>query len=268
MAYRFLVIDVDGTLLNGRGTISEEDKNAIRRVREKGIAVAISTGRVTQACKPIIKELGLEGSHIFFDGSLILDISSGKEVYSSPLDKEIVRELVGFSRSQDIYLELYSAEELFIERFGQASVMHYEFFGLKPKFVDFDSILDKERIIKAEVITARGEESKIKPIKEYFGGELNFSIARTPALPQIDFVNLVSPEVSKGRALEQLAAYLGVLLEETVAIGDGPNDISLLKTAGLGIAMGNAPLEVKRVAQYVTADVDHGGVAKAIAQFF
>jgi len=74
--------------------------------------------------------------------------------------------------------------------------------------------------------------------------------------------------VSKGRALEQLAAYLGVLLEETVAIGDGPNDISLLKTAGLGIAMGNAPLEVKRVARYITADVDHGGVAKAIAQFF
>jgi len=82
-------------------------------------------------------------------------------------------------------------------------------FGLKPKFVDFDGIWDKERIIKAEVITARGEESKIKPIKEYFGGELNFSIARTPALPQIDLLTLFPPKCQRVGRLSSLPLILG-----------------------------------------------------------
>jgi hypothetical protein len=73
--------------------------------------------------------------------------------------------------------------------------------------------------------------------------------------------------VSKGRALEALASYLGISLAEVMAIGDGINDIPLLSVAGLAIAMGNAPDEVKAVADYITLDVDHSGVAAAIEKF-
>jgi hypothetical protein len=73
--------------------------------------------------------------------------------------------------------------------------------------------------------------------------------------------------VSKGRALEALASYLGIPLAEVMAIGDGINDIPLLSLAGLAVAMGNASDEVKAVADYVTLDVDHSGVAAAIEKF-
>lgn len=268
MSYRLLVIDVDGTLVNGKGLVSTEDKEAILGMMEKGIMISLSTGRVARACQPVIRELGLKGSHIFFDGSLILDLSLGKEVYSVPLNKEIVKELVNVARPRDINLELYTTDNLFVEKLDRKSSIHYEFFGLEPRVVDFDVISERERVIKAEVITKRGELDEIGYLKDHFGKRLNFSIARTPALPQIDFVNLVSPEVSKGKALGPLVSYLGVSSDEVVAIGDGLNDISLLEEAGLGIAMGNAPDDLRKVADYITDDADHAGVARAIEMFF
>ena len=78
---------------------------------------------------------------------------------------------------------------------------------------------------------------------------------------------MLAPDVSKGKALEALASYLGIALTEVIAIGDGGNDISLLSKVGLAIAMGNAVNEVKAVADYVTLDVDHNGVAEAINKF-
>ena len=92
-------------------------------------------------------------------------------------------------------------------------------------------------------------------------------MAKTPAYPEVDFINVVAPGVSKGKALEALATFLGIPLSEVMAIGDGANDITLLSSAGLAIAMGNAPEELKAVADYVTLDGDHNGVAAAINKF-
>jgi hydroxymethylpyrimidine pyrophosphatase-like HAD family hydrolase len=83
----------------------------------------------------------------------------------------------------------------------------------------------------------------------------------------VDFTNVLSPGVSKGKALEKLVAHLQVPLGEVIAIGDGTNDISLLTVAGVAIAMGNAADEVKAIADYVTLDVDHSGLAAAIDEY-
>ena len=92
-------------------------------------------------------------------------------------------------------------------------------------------------------------------------------MTKTPAYPEVDFINVLAPEVSKGKALEALASYLGIALNEVIAIGDGANDVSLLSKAGLAIAMDNGTAELKAVADYVTLDVDHSGVAAAIERF-
>ena len=95
----------------------------------------------------------------------------------------------------------------------------------------------------------------------------HFSRARTPAYPGVDFINVVAPGVSKGKALEVLASHLGVDRSEVIAVGDGINDISLLAAAGMAVAMGNAPDEVKAVADYITFDVAQSGLAAAINKF-
>ena len=179
-----------------------------------------------------------------------------------------MRKAVELSRAKDIYLELYTTESFYAERENWSDYIHANFFGVSATITSFDGIWDRERVIKAELITrdkAGLEQAKI--FRDEFEGRLGFSIARSPTFPGIDFVNVINFRVSKGEALKELVAHLGISTDEVLAIGDGLNDISLLETAGLAVAMGNAFPEVKQVADYITLDVEQGGVAAAVNKF-
>ena len=266
--YRLLVVDIDGTLLGKGRIISAEDREALARVCDLGVQVSLSTGRVTRACLGILNQLSLDGYHIFFDGALVASPERGEEVYVEPLSPAVLKEAIGYAHLEDIPLELYSATQYFAERENWSTQAHRLFFGLEPTLVDFNELWERERIIKGGLVAlSREEAEKVNRFCERFDGSLHFSWARTPAYPGVGFINVLAPGVSKGRALEALASYLGIPLAEVMAIGDGINDIPLLSVAGLAIAMGNASDEVKAVADYVTLDVDHSGVAAAINKF-
>lgn len=261
-------MDVDGTLVGRDGTISPENREALARARQAGVLVSLSTGRVPKACLKIINQLSLDGYHIFFDGAQVSDPGQSLEVYALPLKKEVVEELVGFAHKHDIYVELYSATDYFIERGHWSLEIHEEFFGIEPTFVDFAGLWDREKIIKGELVVSSAEEiAKAELCQDHFKDRMRFSWAMTPAYPDVHFVNVLDPGVSKGKALEALASHLGVSMAEVVAIGDGVNDIPLLVEAGLAIAMANAPEEVKKVADFVTLDVDQSGLAAAVKKF-
>jgi Cof subfamily protein (haloacid dehalogenase superfamily) len=266
MKYSLLVIDIDGTLLGKEGGISEEDKEALAAARRAGVKVCLSTGRASQGCHWIIDELSLDGYHIFFDGALVS--GPGGEIYSEPLGRGVVKEVVEFVRKQDIYLELYSATDYFVEWENWATEIHRHYFRLEPVVVDFSKLRSGQRFVKGGLITRDAEEvAKAKSFRNRFDRSLRFSIARSPAYPGVEFINVLAPEVSKGKALTALASHLEVPLSEVMAIGDGTNDISLLSIAGLSVAMGNAPDEVKAVAHRVTEEVGRNGVAAAIKKF-
>jgi Cof subfamily protein (haloacid dehalogenase superfamily) len=266
MKYRLLVVDIDGTLIGKDGHISTEDKEALAKVRDLGIQVSLSTGRAAESCLPIIKRLALDGYHIFFDGALVSNLD--KEVYAEPIDSNLVREAIEFARQNNIYLELYSASCFFVEQVNWATKIHHEFFNIEPTVVDFDGLWERERIIKGGLVTASPEEkAKVKTFRLQFERSLHFSLARSPAYPGVEFFNVVSLGVSKGKALAALTSHLGISMAEVMAIGDGTNDIQLLSAAGLAVAMGNAPDEVKAVADQVTLDVEHSGLAAAVNKF-
>ena len=268
MKYKLLVVDIDGTLLGRDGSISVENKKALAKARNSGITVSLSTGRVPRACLDIIKQLSLDGYHIFFDGALVSNHNQSEEVYIQPLNKLVTREAVEFARQNDIYLELYSATRYFVERETWGTEIHRQFFDLEPIVVDFTKLLKREPIIKAELMTSSPEEvAQARSFYLQFNSRLHFSWVRTPTYPDVDFINVVDLGVSKGKALAALASHLGISTTEVMAIGDGTNDIPLLSSVGLAIAMDNAPDEVKGVAHYVTLDVDHSGLAAAINRF-
>jgi len=268
MRYKLLVVDLDGTLLDGEGNISDEDRDALAEACRSGVQVCLSTGRVLQACVRIIDQLSLGGYHIFFDGALVSDPHNGREVCVRPLSKQAVKQAVDFAHQHSLNLELYSISHYFAERETWSTDAHRQFFGIRPTIVDFDRIWERERIIKGLLVASSPEESaRVRDFCDQFKDDFNFSWARTPAYPGVDFINVLAPDVSKGKALEALVSHLGVSLSEVMAIGDGSNDISLLSIAGLAIAMDNAPDEVKAIAHYVTSGVDHSGVAAAIRRF-
>ena len=266
--YKLLVLDIDGTLLGKNGVISAEDRNALARVCDLGLPVSLSTGRVAQSCLGIIGQLSLDGYHMFADGALVTNPNHGKEIYVQPIDKMVVKQAVEFAHLNEINLGLYSANHYFVERETWASDIRRDFYRTPFTIVDISKLWQKERIIKG-ALTVRFPEEKAKVEIFYlqFKDSLSFSWTKTPAYPEVDFINVLTPDVSKGKALEALASFLGISLAEVMAIGDGPNDISLLSSAGLGIAMGDASDELKAVADYVTLDVDHSGLAAAINKF-
>jgi len=266
--YQLLVIDIDGTLVGRDGSVSPEGREALARARDLGIRISLSTGRAVQACTGIICELGLDGYHIFCDGALVSGPTRDKEVYIQPLSQAVVRQAVEFSWLNDISIDFYSPTHYFVERETWSAIVHRDFFGIQPTLIDFTNLWELENIIKGGLVaTSSQEAAKVRDFHLEFRNSLHFSWVRTPTYPGVDFVNVVAPGVSKGKALETLTSHLGMPLSEVIAIGDGTNDISLLSQAGLSIAMGNAPAEVKAVADYITLDVEHGGLAAAIKKF-
>jgi len=262
-----LVVDIDGTLVNGRGEISAEDMEALARVRDLGIQISLSTGRGLPASLSIINQLSPDGYHISFDGALVSNPRRGEEIYVQPIDQAMVKQLAEAARRYDVDLELFTVTGYFAERETWSTDAHRRFFGVLPTIMDFSELWEKERIIKGGLIATTPQElAKAKDFCQHFDGRLHFSWAKTPAFPEVDFINILAPGVSKGKALEALARHLGISLAEVIAVGDGTNDVSLLASAGLAIAMGNAPEQVKAVADHVTLDVDHSGLAIALDQ--
>jgi len=266
--YKLLVVDIDGTLLDKNGAISAEDKDALARASNSGIQVSLSTGRAVKASLRTINQLSLDGYHMFFDGALVSDPKKGEEVYVKPISAELVRQITEFAHLNEIHLEFYSAIHYFVERETWSSDIRRQFFGIEPTIADFSTLWQKERIIKGTLTVSSSEErAKAEGFYLHFNSSLSFSWTKTPAYPEVDFINVLDPDVSKGRASEALASFLGITLTEVMAIGDGANDVSLLSKAGLAVAMGNATDELKSVADYVTLDIEHNGVAAAINKF-
>lgn len=268
MKYKLLVVDVDGTLVDKEGKISAVDAQAIAKAQSAGVQVSLSTGRVIRACRHIIEELSLTGHHIFFDGAVISDPLKDDIIYMKTIDEDVVRRAVEFTRVNKIYLELYTTEKFYAERANWSDTVHRNYFGVDPVIDDLDKICQCHQIVKAELIShSEEEDAQVKMFKKEFDGMLRFSPAHSPAHPNIEFMNIVDPAVSKGQALKFLIQYSGMKKDEVLAIGDGLNDLPLFEAAGTKVAMGNAYDELKALADDITLDVENGGVAAAIGKY-
>ncbi|MCL1885943.1 MAG: Cof-type HAD-IIB family hydrolase [Dehalococcoidia bacterium] len=290
MKYKMVLIDIDGTLVDKNGRIAEEDKQAITRLTYESVVVALCTGRVVQDTISVINELGLNTFNVFYDGAFIANAYTKCKLFSQPVDVALVRELVDFCRQNNIYLELYAngfsshpdnhqisanwsptthKDFLFSERPNWSDAIHRDFFQVVPTIVNFDDIIGREEILKAGIsVNSDDEAMQAKQLRDYFGDRFRYSIAHSPAFHEVDFINLLHPQVSKGTALKELIDYWGYPASEIVAIGDGLNDIPLMEMVKVSVAMGNACDELKRVSNYVTDTIEEHGVAKAINFFF
>ena len=266
--YKLLVIDIDGTLINNEGNISDENSEALALAMNAGIQIALSTGRSVKSCLRYLEELSLDSYHIFFDGALVSCPATEEHIYVQHLEAEAVKQLVEFARETNADIEITSINNYYSERETWSTHAKRQFFGVETTIGDLTGIWNREQIIRADlVISNPEEEARATAFIDYFKEKLQFTEAHSPRLPDVRFINMTSPGLSKGKALEALAKHLGIGLKATVAVGDWINDIPLLTTAGLGIAMGNAHDDLKEVADHVTLDVEKHGLAAAIKRF-
>jgi 5-amino-6-(5-phospho-D-ribitylamino)uracil phosphatase len=266
--YRLLVLDIDGTLIGKSGRVSPENKEALVRAAGLGVTVSLCTGRSLNGCLPLLAELSLNGSHIFFDGALVFKPSTGHEIYAQEIEIESTRKAVDWARRQGMDIELYSSNAYFAEHENWSTATQRKYFNTVARFVKFEDIIGRERLIKLGVMANNDNETRqIEDFCREFQGVFNFSWVTSPSFPDTKFVNILSPKVSKGGAVAELASFLNIPREAIMAIGDGTNDISMIATAGAGVAMGQSPDEVKSAAGYITDDVEKNGLASAIEKF-
>jgi Cof subfamily protein (haloacid dehalogenase superfamily) len=265
LTYRLLVADVDGTLIGADLTPSPRVRAAIRAATDRGLRIALCTGRTPLSCPNLIDLLELHGPQIYLDGALIADPAGGPEVYVSGLDQAASETLLTLCRDEDLALELYGTDRYYVERRTDLIRLHEDVQGLTAEVTDLGQVIAAGRVVKGEIVAA-GEAGRtaVRRVESALAGRIRFSWAKVAGYPDVEFVNLVAPDVSKGTALRRLAAWHEVPLPAVAAIGDGRNDLPMIQTAGLGIAMGNAAEEVRRAAGFVTASVEEDGLADAI----
>jgi Cof subfamily protein (haloacid dehalogenase superfamily) len=266
--YELLVTDIDGTLVNKDGVISDTDLKALQNIRQKGVMISLCTGRAAGGCHKILDKLAMDGFHIFFDGALVVNSKLNKTIYIRPIEKKLLRQVCDLVQSEGITLELFSQTQFYISQQNALTAVHSQLLDFKPLLSDFSTVISQEDIILGCIVITNSEEKQILSLCSGLESRLRICPTIAPSRPDIRMINITAQGVDKGTALTALISHLGIKPENVIAIGDGANDVSFLANSGLAVAMQNAPDELKDIADYVTADAEHSGIAQAINHFF
>ncbi len=265
MSYKMIVLDMDDTLLTDDHIISEATKTALMLAQEKGVKVVLASGRPTYAMLDAAKELRLAeyGSFILsFNGAKITNCQTNEEVFSSTLSPETVHQLFDLSQRENIWIHTYMNDEIITQENNPFTEIEGKLTGLPIKTVaDFKQTVSTP-VVKVLMVK---EENYLKEVEARLQKELANDLSVMRSKPY--FLEFTELGVTKGTSLAILIEKLGISREEVIAIGDSYNDVAMIEFAGLGVAMGNAPDDVKQLADYVTDTNNNDGIAKVIDTF-
>ncbi|WP_377477025.1 Cof-type HAD-IIB family hydrolase [Microcoleus anatoxicus] len=266
---KLLVVDIDGTIAGKSNNIREAVKQAIFAAQSRGVQVAVATGRMYRSALRFHQDIGSTLPLISYQGAWIQDPASQKMLRHQPLSKQKALELLEHFEEPHLRsllsVNFYINDQLYVPEITAATKLYAERSGIQPI-----AITDLRRNIP-------GEPTKVLALCENPGvldGLLSSMRERyTPAELYLTrsvatFFEATHPLVNKGAAVQYIAEdLLGLQPQNVMAIGDNFNDVEMISYAGVGVAMGNAPSEVKAGANWVAPDVEEDGVAAAIAQF-
>jgi Cof subfamily protein (haloacid dehalogenase superfamily) len=266
--YKLLLVDVDGTLVRRDGSISDENLAALRTAHEAGVHIAICTGRSMLSSAKQVESLGFDGFHAYYDGGFICHGESGKVLHAGAIQPALIKKLVTFADEHGYYLEFSTGQHSYAERPCPIPELKSLAFDAVHTTGSLKGIEDRECIVQGLLVSTTDED---KQRVEEFARELapDLQLAHGPPVltPGLNLAVALAGSTSKGGAIAHLCAYHGIRPEEVMAVGDWTNDISMLREAGFGVAMGQATDEVKAAADCVTGSIDEHGLAAAIRKF-
>jgi len=272
---KLICIDMDGTLLNSKHEVSDENKKAIKKAHDRGVNIALCTGRMFLSAKYYADLIGINTPIIASNGAFIKNGYNDKAIYENPLPKDIAIEIYKIAKKYRLTIQFNSWNVLFMETPASEEhayvVMNRDLPEEKRVKFIINEKLDEAiqnyegNILKAGVIEKAANKDKLwtakEEIKDIFRDKLHVVSSGD------NNFEITVGSVSKGNAAAYLANMLNIPQEEVMCIGDSENDLSMIKYAGIGVAMGNGLDIVKEAADFITDTNDNSGVGKAIKHF-
>lgn len=262
MAYKLIAADIDGTLLDSRGELSEPTAQAIRDATAKGVTFVLATGRPFQGVEAFCRRLDLRGPVITYNGAMVVDAGTREILYKQCLRPEDAETIWSLAHAFKTDAYAWSYDHLYADRLD-GRVQEYKLIsGVEPEPVTDFGALAEAGISK---ILWHDETERISQFLRELDPAQFPETTHCTSRPW--FLEFFHRRASKATALEQIGHLLDIRREEMIAIGDGYNDLSMIRYAGLGVAMANAPDEVQRQSPHVTLSNDSDGVAAVIRRF-
>ena len=267
MQYKLLVLDLDGTLTNRKKEITPRTRDTLLRAQEQGLKIVLASGRPTYGIVPLAEELQMgkyEGFILSYNGGQIIDWKTRKTMYENVLDPEVYPYLHECARRNGFVILSYKGEYIISEDAGDPYVQHEAFLNKMPSVTvpDFLEVINFP-VPKCLIV---GDPEPLAVLEGQMRRDLEGKMNVFRSEPF--FLELVPNGIDKARSLAVLLEELGMEREEMIAVGDGFNDLPMIRFAGLGVAMANAQEVVRQAADHITLSNEEDGVAAVVDRFF
>lgn len=264
-----IALDLDGTLLNSAKELTEGNRRALERAYEAGYAIVPTTGRFYNGMPACIRELPFVRYIITINGAEVADLETGEVIYSAEIPNERALAVYEAMDSENVLYDAYQHNDAFM------SVAHKERIDTMVSSDHYREMLHRLRKPVPDLKAFLRENGDDVQKIQLFTVDRALRLHLMEKLPTmfdglavsssvIDNIEINDSRAHKGAALLALADHLGLSREDTFAFGDGLNDLTMLREAGIGFAMENGEPEVKAMADRVTCSCDEDGVARGI----
>ena len=287
--YKLVAIDLDGTMLNSYGMVTERTKNAIKETIEKGVEVIIASGRPIDSIKTIAKEINSKNYFIAGNGALIYDIKNDEVIYDKYLKKQKILEIIKICEENSISYNVYTDKTILATAL-KYNVLYYHKETLKKQeakktnisivkdMYEYVKNMEEEKFLKMTICDENKSifNSIIRKLREIDDIEvldvlhMSRKIIRqgTEEIPiEYYYTEISSKDVDKWNAIEFLMEKLQIEKEEVIAIGDNINDKKMIKESGLGVAMSGSTPIITEIANEITDTNNNDGVAKILEKY-
>ncbi len=287
--YKFVAIDLDGTLLNSYGEVSEDTKKVLLKAKSQGIEIVLSSGRPISSTESLARELRIDNYLISGNGAAVYDIKNQKLIWDRFLSKEQVLNIAKLCEENSFFYNVYTEDEVIANSLNY-NVLFYHKENLKKveekrthinvvqniaeyieesgknKFLKI-TVCDESQFIFNSIMKRLKLIDGIDVLETEYMSRKKIKSGTEDVNIQYFYTEVTNKNVNKWSAIEFLIKKLNINKEEVVAIGDNMNDIEMIQNAGLGIAMGNSNPKMKKIANEIVADNNSEGVLEAFNKF-
>ena len=287
--YKLVAIDLDGTMLNQYGIITEKTKKAISKAQEKGVEVMIASGRAITSVKRFSKEINSNKYFISGNGAITYDIKNNKILYENILSKTKALKIIKICEENSIYYNVYTENGIIAKNLSYNTLYYYkdnltkpdenrthinivenvyDYFEQREEKILKIMICDEHKTVFNSIVRKLKELSEIE-VLEVSNMSIKIIKQGTDEISLEYFYTEVSAkDVDKWNALEEIICLMNISKEEVVTIGDNANDLKMITNAGLGVAMGESAPYVKQSADIIAPTNDEDGVAIILNKIF